>query len=548
MKAHLGWLATFLLACGGAPAPADTTTPASPTPTAEVAPDAPPDPWAIDGELKREPLPAEPPSFPVAATTLPKAPAGLPPAPAPCRAFAAGGPPGTCDDPATALASLDEALAETDVNKRNRALRGLETCTHLPTGMVLALRAELAPVECADTIVGAAVASPPPGIDGVTYDALVGLGLAGMLRRASSNPPKLAAPYPKDKVKRFIDEKVTPWITGQAEAIQQLSDAGAKLKFYGQAVVAVEAGMADMRFVEIVRALPIPDEFKEDDELRNVYLNALEDAFEPRKRRGRDAALVGLGRLATIGVIRDERVDRARELLSSMYGGSPIDALDVLLMPPLEPITPEGPEQRLASRLPTFYASLLFSADEARDATMLRMLVNKGLSLPHRIALASDPPPKTRSLLARARFELGQNYWRAVDFDEALAALGSPKGLTPEDELLFALGLGVQGGPENAAEMMEKAPIKQLGIGDVAALDAIAAAGGELAGHAAFDAALLAELAAPKGADEAYWRGVAERYRKAAGVIVDLPTKKDADKRASEADDVADAIAEAASK
>ena len=148
--------------------------------------------------------------------------------------------------------------------------------------------------------------------------------------------------------------------------------------------------------------------------------------------------------------------------------------------------------------------------------------------------------------IARARFELGQNYWRAVDFDEALVVLGSPKDLAPRDRLLFALALGIPGGPENAAEMMEKAPIKQLGIGDVAALDALASAGGELAGHAAFDAALIAELAAPKGADEAYWRAVAERYRKAAGIIVDLPTKKDAEKRADEADDVAAAIAEAA--
>lgn len=546
MKAHLGWLATLLVACGGAPAATDTPTPPPPIPTTQVAPTAPPDPWAIDGELKREQLPGAAPSFAVEPTTLPKAPKGLPPAPASCRAFAAGGPPGKCDDPGTALASLDAALTETDADKRNRALRGLESCRHLPTGMVLALRTELAPVECADTIAGAAIASPPVGIDGVTYDALVGLGLAGMLRRASSNPPTLAAPHPKDKVKRFIDEKVHPWILGQAKAIQALSDAGSKLKYYGQAVVAVEAGMADMRFVEIVRSLPIPDEFKEDDELRNVYLNALEDVFEPRKRRGRDAALVGLGRLATIGVIRDERVDRARDLLSTMYGGSPIDALDELLMPPLDPIAPEGPEARLASRLPTFYAGILFPAEKARDASLLRMLVNKGLSLPHRIALANDPPAEAKPLLARARFELGQNYWRAVDFDEALAVLGSPKGLAPADRLLFALALGVQGGPQNAAEMMEKAPIKQLGIGDVAALDALAAEGGDLAGHAAFDAALIAELAAPKGADEAYWRAVAERYRKAAGIIVDLPTKKDASKRASEADEVADAIAEAA--
>ena len=90
--------------------------------------------------------------------------------------------------------------------------------------------------------------------------------------------------------------------------------------------------------------------------------------------------------------------------------------------------------------------------------------------------------------------------------------------------------------------MMVKAPVHELGIGKVDALDALAAEGGTLAGHAAFDAALIAQLAAPKTADAKFWRGVAERYRKAASVIVDLPTKRDAEARAKEADEVAAAI------
>lgn len=560
MKARfLAIAALALAACGGTPPP-DAAVPATPaTPTAAVPEAAPEDPWAIDGELAAETLPAEPPSFAAEPIKLPQPPRELARPPASCAAFAAGGPAGACNDRAAALASLDEALAETEPNKRNRALRGLERCEHLPAGMVVALRAELAPVECADTIVRAAVASPPAGIDGVTYHALVGLGLAGMLSRASTDPPKLAPPYPKDKVKEFIDTKVKQWVTDQAVAIQELSKVGAGLKYYGQAVVAVEAGMADMRFVEVVRDLPIPDEFQNDDELKQTYLNALEQSFEARKRRGRDAALVGLGRLATVGVIRDERVDRARALLSTMYGGSPIDALDEIILPPLSPVTPEGAEQRLASRLPTFYASLVFPADAATDATMLRMLINKGLSLPHRIALskaqasekqatanqaaAKQASDERRRLLARARFELGQNYWRAVDFDEALRALGSAEGLTPQGKLLFALGLALQGGPANAAEMMVKAPVRELGIGDVAALDALAEEGGDLAGPAAFDAAYIAELAAPKSADAAYWRAIAERYRQAAERLVDLPLKKDAEQRATEAERVAEEIA-----
>jgi hypothetical protein len=543
MKRSVIVAALLLMGCGSAP------TPGPKGPDAVVAAvDAPPvaakaDPWAVDGTLASEPLPAAAPSFAVTAISIPRPPKGIAPPPAICRTYAGRAPATPCADRAAALSALDAALAETDAKARDRALVGLEGCGHLPAGMVTALRAELAPVECSDVIVAAAVAKPPAGIDGVTYDALAGVMVAGMLSRASQGAPKLAPPYPKAKVETFIKKRVTPWVTEQAVAIEELSKVGAKLKYYGQAVVAVEAGMADMRFIDVIRSMPVPDVFEKDQELRETFLGALEDAFEPRKRRGRDAALVGLGRLATIGVIRDERVERARKLLSTMYGGSPIDALDVLLLPPLPPLDPKTPEQRLASRLPTFYASLLFDGELVNDAAMLRMFINKGLSLPHRIALAkADKSAEAKLLAARARFELGQNYWRAVDFDESVAALGSPSGLSEEGKLLLALGIALRGGPANAAEMMVKAPIQELGIGAVRALDAMVADGGALAGHAAFDAALIAQLSAPKGADAAYWTGIAERYRKAAAVIVDLPVKRDAEARAKEADEVAAAI------
>ncbi|MEZ4444341.1 MAG: hypothetical protein R3B72_35030 [Polyangiaceae bacterium] len=536
-------LCLALAACGGkAPEP---VTPPEPAPVAGPAPASGPDPWAVRAPLAREELPAAPPSYPVTRRALPS-PAGLAPPPAACRAFGRPASGGSCGERAAALEALSAALAETEAAQRDAELAALETCAVFPPGLVLALRAELAPVECGDRIVAAAIASPPPGVEGPAYDTLVGLGVAGMLARSVRQPPQLAPPHDKERVKKFIDEKLKAWITQQAGIIQQLSEVGATLKHYGQAVVAVEAGMADMRFIEAVRGVPVPEEFRKDKELEETYLDSLEDAFEPRKRRGRDAALVGLGRLATIGVIRDERVTRARELLSRMYGGSPIDALDALVMPPLAPSPPTTPEGKLAARLQAHYAGQLFPGEAARDDALLRQLVEKGLSLPHRIALANGvESPTARGLVARARLELGQNYWRAVDFDEALRPLVDWPTSTPMPEdvrLIFALGIALRGGPQNAAEMMEKAPIKALGIGRVEALDALADEGGALSGHAAFDAALIAQLAAPRDATADYWHKIAARYRVAADKLVDLPLKRDAEARASEADQVAAAI------
>src|SRR5690606_8921708 len=146
--------------------------------------------------------------------------------------------------------------------------------------------------------------------------------------------------------------------------------------------------------------------------------------------------------------------------------------------------------------------SLLFAPDRAQP--LLRMLVERGVSLPHRIALRDATlTPAERALYARARFELAQNYWRRVDVDEAIVLLQGETDLDPPARLVLATAIALHGGPANAAEMMIKAPIDALGIGDVSALDALAAEGGPLAGEAAFNAAYISQLAAPASADAA---------------------------------------------
>jgi hypothetical protein len=537
--------ALLLVACGSGAARPEVPAPA-PDATARAAPDttpAEPDVWRVEGALAREELPAAMPEVALAKRSFPAPPKGVPPAPASCAAYTSRrAEPPACGDRNQALAGLEAALASGAADLRDGQLAGLEDCALLPAGLARALRIELAPVECADALARPWLASPPGEADGIVYDAIFGLGLSGMLARTAKGPPPPPQRHDKATLHQYVTGPMQRWVTEQATAIQTLGALGSEIGYYGRAVVAVEAGMADMRFIDAVREVPVPEEFRGDAELEEVYYQGLERALEPRKERGRDAALVGLGSLATIGLLRDERVDRARELLSRLYGGAPINALDRLLLPPLSQVEAATPEEKLARRLQTFYASLLFPPERA--APLLRMLIERGVALPHRVALGGQSLGRAERLLyARARFELAQNYWRRVDVDEAIGLLLPGEGeLDDTSRLVLATALALHGGPANAAEMMIKAPIDELGIGNVAALDALAARGGPLAGEAAFNAAYISQLAARAGADAAAWRRIAERYDKAAALLVDIRYKRLAGERAAEAVETAQAI------
>ncbi len=535
-----------LTGCPAAPLPRPTP----PQPPVDQAPEPPPvDPFAVTGTLDKESLPSLPLEIPAVSIAYRAAPPGVPQPPPKCRAFVsrraeASSP---CPDNAAGQAALVAALKHKEPAVRDGMLMSAEACSALPVGLVRALRAELAPTECADAIVGPLLTKPLAGLSPALHHTLFGLALAGRLARTATTAPKLAPPYERKLVEDFVKGPLRTWIFQQASAVQQLAKLGSRLVYYGRAVVAVEAGMADMRFIDVIRKAPIPDEFAADQGLSDAYYTRLERDLEPRKRRGRDATLVGLGQLAFVGVIRDPRVTRTRKLLGRMYGGRPIDALDRLLLPPLETVEPKSTEQQLAARLPTFYASLIFAPEKATQPDMLRFLMERGVALPHRIALqqASLNQPM-RALYARARFELGQNYWRKVDFDQVLELLRDfPAAERPDRvRMLLALGLALRGGPQNAAQMMLKAPLSELGIGQVGALDALSAAqpAGPYAAFAAFDAALVSRLATPRNADAATWRKLGERFRRAAGQLADATHRAEAQRWAEEAEQTAKSI------
>ncbi|HEX3775285.1 MAG TPA: hypothetical protein VHV51_12525 [Polyangiaceae bacterium] len=444
-------------------------------------------------------------------------PAGVPAPEAFCQSFAAHAA-AVCANGAAPREALVAALDVSDAALRDDALSCLEQAPEFPPGLVRALRAELAPIGCADALALPFLDPRRPGLDRRIEDTLIALAAAGRLSRVAAQAPALGAPFDKQHFNEFFQSTLKPWIIGQAAAIHDLSALGPSLTPYAKGVLAIEAGLADMRFVSIARAVALPKEMSDDDAVREAYYAALDEALEPRKARGRDAALVGLLELAKEGVLVDPRVERARKLLSEVYSGRRIDALDQLLLPELPPSPDASLEQKLAARLPTFYAGFLL-ATVSTDAPLLRALLERGL--PRSIAQRLNPSQlddAAKALLVRALIERGRRYLRAEDFASAVELSSALSKPTPEVELYRALGSALKNGPRDASDVLLHGPLLPSGTGQVTELDQLASQKNESAPLAAFDAAYLLSLVPPQN-DPKFWEDLSKRFDKAAHAL-----------------------------
>lgn len=409
---------------------------------------------------------------------------------------------------------LSGALAEGDVAKRDALLVAVAASK---PDVIPALRADLAPIECADAITDKKI--PATGsVSGPHSHVLVGLSLASKLSRTALTPPKMEDTADKEKVKAFIKGPLAKWVVEQASAIEALSAAAAGLTGYGRGVAAVEAGIADLRLVDKIRSAPTPKGW--DKELKAVYEAALDEALEPRKNRGRDAALVGFSDLALTGSLHHRSVKSARALLAKLYGGRRIDSLDGLLLPPWTAAHADSP-------IAAYWSMVMPDLASRTEGVGPRP---QGCSA------------STCLAYARARFEMGRTYWRRADFIEAAHA-AKEAGNDPHARLILALSLALAQGPNGAKEMMMAPTAAALNLGHVEALDSVAAEGHATAGLAAFDAAHLKSIAVPEGdAAVPYLKDVAARFKKSAPLLPDASTKKLAETRAEETEAAALAL------
>jgi hypothetical protein len=483
-------LLPFFIACASAP-PREAAAPAAPGPAATDA----------DGSSASGPGPSK----------KPIAPAAVPPAPAGCAALVAHSTKG-CLPAGKSREALAGALGRAS-SDRDAALACLEESGDYPAGLVRALRAEFAPVACADALAVPLLEKPPQKLPLDVEGALLGLVVSGRLARLLGDVPRLSSPFSKDRFLAFQKDELGPWLVSQSLAIDQLSLQGARLSGYGRGIAAIAAGNADLRFVEMARSIPLPEELRADKELTDVYYGALDEALEPRKQRGRDAALVGLRAFAEVGATNDARVQEARGLLSRLWSGSRVDALDELVVPALPAPAERTADAQLAATLPTFYAGHVLGGADVSSPALLGAFVGRGA--PKGLVGGLDPKklsPDARVLLARLHVDFGRVYFRAADFRRAREALAIGK-LDDGGRLLSALAQALEHGPDDTAALMLKGPSVK-GSFDVSALDAIARQHGPYAGAAAYDAAAILALA-PKADDAAFWDDLGARFEAA---------------------------------
>jgi len=498
----------LLSGCSKGAAPAESAEAAPPTQVENPAP----------GET---PAPAPPQRL-----TLPALASGVP---APAVSCPAGAPLPEAVACPTALADLARALGDPSL-AGDAALAELEACSEFPRGVVRALRAERLPA-CADQLVEPVLAGAPaegeggvetdgrptPRIDAVLIEDLYALGLAGRLSRLVAAPPSAPPKSSKAELEEYLKTQLFPWASAQATAIAELSRAGAKMRGYARGVVAVEAALADLRFVEMARGLPLPKEMQAP-EVQAEYYAALDEALEPRKDRARDAALVGLGELSTLGILRSSRLAQARQLIARVFAGNRLVALDVLLLPPAPGCAGATPQEVVASSVESPYASWLLAGVPATPA-LTACLLTRGLPLDVARRLESESTQASRSALARAHFEVGRTYMKADAFQRAAAlyangAKGGAEPATSDDLLLGALAQILVAVPASAADLFRIGPRLPSALGETARLDELASSGRPSAGAAAFDAAYLRELTAPDGS-VSHFQDVAKRYEQA---------------------------------
>ena len=455
-------------------------------------------------------------------------PAGVPAADSACQEYLAHASESCKQAPASgeeAREALARALGVAAALERDALLTCLESDKSIPPGLVRALRAELAPVGCADVLALPFLEPRRPELDRSIEDTLIALASSGRLARLVQKAPELTPPFDKPHFMEFFQSTLKPWIVTQAQAIHELSVPAARLSAYAKGIVAIEAGLADMRFVSVVRQVALPKEMNDDPEVREAYYAALDEALEPRKARGRDAALVGLREFSNEGVLADPRVDRARALLSEVYAGRRIDALDRLLLPALKPALDDTTERKLAQRLPTYYAGYLLAGSSV-DTPLLRALLERGV--PRSLAGHIDPAQLDiagQDLIARASIERGRRYFKADDFAR-VTRLGQGEKPSPERALYHALATSLQNGPRDASELVLRGPQMPMGSLEVAELDRLASEkNNPSAPLAAFDAAYLLSLAPPQN-DPQFWGALAKRYESAAQALKDPAQKR----------------------
>lgn len=107
----------------------------------------------------------------------------------------------TCDTRAELLSALDAAVSVRDPDSRDASLVALESCGGAPSGLIRALRADLAPVTCADVMVEPLLTNRRAKVSGEIQHVLVGLAVAARQSRLPWAPPAMKPPIDREHLR-----------------------------------------------------------------------------------------------------------------------------------------------------------------------------------------------------------------------------------------------------------------------------------------------------------------------------------------------------------
>ncbi|MDF2692417.1 MAG: hypothetical protein K0S65_800, partial [Labilithrix sp.] len=218
-KALFSGLLVMAVGCGGGAVQQAPRAPeAGPAPPATGAVVTPPphEPrtWALPEGPRDAAAAATPPSREVRTEAWAKAAKvkGVAAAPGSCATFAKPAP------VKPAPTDLSVVLLEKDAPKRNALLFTVESSKKDIAPTLRAMRAELAPPGCGDSVTDPTLTSSP-SVSGMAGQMTIGLSLASKLSRTAANAPAMNDASDKEKVKRFIQGPLRQWMVEQATAI-----------------------------------------------------------------------------------------------------------------------------------------------------------------------------------------------------------------------------------------------------------------------------------------------------------------------------------------
>lgn len=407
-------------------------------------------------------------------------------------------PAGVCASNATALAALGKAakaIETSDLAARDEAFASLAGCDRVPVLVTDVVRAEAAPIACAEAII-------TPTLDAKGKEALpnhqaaaralVGASRLARLRAKKGAFDLLARAEVDPKAKDAAIQQVSLWNEAlekeEREALVLAKNAPAEIG----AIVRFEAAAAWIAFAKELRATPYPTELaalgKKDKDLEVAYYAKVDEVTMKLVDRARALALSGVGIAQRDGVLVKE-LPSFKQILDAFKSRPglehrPTRDLELLMPDPLAD-KKAGDAVRVARFLPPWAAyAVLERVEPAALLTtpvLLGFAVHRGVPAALRLEIEKDKKldEQHRGAIALSRLRIGLSYGLRED----VQALATWKAKQPVDQLRVAIAQALLGPKKDDGKA---ATVYDLGVLDVLAKKPIVGAAAE------YDAALLA--------------------------------------------------------